>query len=611
VSQEQTSVAKEQIAASKETAPVPQELASMSPEQGPVLQEKEPASQDKASASQEQIPVSKEQTSVSKEPVSASQEQALVSQEQLPLSEVSPQIQSETSVQSAPVQKTNETRPPAESPAANKISLDIKGMDVVDVLKMLAQRANLNIVVGKNVTGRVTLFLKDTEPWDAFEIVILGNDLAYQKQGEIINIMTQRDYELQYGERFQDKKQAKIIKLRYAKAADLAKALNQIKTNVGKIVVDDGSNTVVIIDVPEKLKEMKEFIKKTDLPLQTQVFSLNYAAAEKLSPKLQEAITKGVGSLRIDERSNRIVVTDYPRSLAAISEIIKAFDDKTPQVLIDAQIIEIKPSDKFEMGVDWDYWIKTHFRTSLSLPINKTNALILSTATSTPTNPGDYKGIIDILRTIGDTKILSSPRIMVLNNQEAKILVGTKDAYITSSVTQTTGTAVTADTVNFVESGIKMFVTPTVNRDGFVTMKIKPEVSSAEVKSLISQDKKTDVPIITSSEAETTVMVKDGVTIIIGGLRRDRKLETVKKVPILGDLPGLRYFFSSTSIQIDKADLIILLTPHVMSGENSYTAFSEIKPRNGAVVDMRNGEIIEEKITAKPKTNLVPANAKK
>jgi type II secretory pathway component GspD/PulD (secretin) len=245
------------------------------------------------------------------------------------------------------------------------------------------------------------------------------------------------------------------------------------------------------------------------------------------------------------------------------------------------------------------------------LPINKTNALILSTATSTPTNPGDYKGIIDILRTIGDTKILSSPRIMVLNNQEAKILVGTKDAYITSSVTQTTGTAVTADTVNFVESGIKMFVTPTVNRDGFVTMKIKPEVSSAEVKSLISQDKKTDVPIITSSEAETTVMVKDGVTIIIGGLRRDRKLETVKKVPILGDLPGLRYFFSSTSIQIDKADLIILLTPHVMSGENSYTAFSEIKPRNGAVVDMRNGEIIEEKITAKPKTNLVPANAKK
>lgn len=131
-----------------------------------------------------------------------------------------------------------------KSPVDAKISLDIKGMDIVDILKMLAQRSGMNLVVGKNVTGRVTIFLKDVSIWDAFEIILLANDLAYEKTGDIINIMTQRDYELVFGDRFKDKKQAKTIQLKYAKAADLSRALNQIKTNVGRVVVDEGSNTL-------------------------------------------------------------------------------------------------------------------------------------------------------------------------------------------------------------------------------------------------------------------------------------------------------------------------------------------------------------------------------
>jgi len=484
-----------------------------------------------------------------------------------------------------------------------KVSLDIKGMDIIDVLKMLASKSGLNMVVGKNVTGRVTLFLKNIDPWDAFEIVVLSNDLAYEKKGNIINVMTQRDYEVLYGERFQDKKEARTIKLKYAKAADLSRALAQIKTNIGKIVIDEGSNTISLIDSSQKIEEMEKFINETDLPLETKVFHLNYAQADKLNAKIQEVITKGVGSLRFDERTNKIVVTDYPKRIEEISSVISAFDAKTTQVLIDAQVIEVKPSDKFEMGVDWNYWIKKYFQASTALPINTTGALILSTATGTPTKEGEFKGVMDMLRTIGDTKILSSPRIMVLNNQEAKILVGTKDAYITSTVTQTEGNAVTAETVNFVETGIKLFVTPIINEKGFVIMKIKPEVSSAITRTLISQDKKTEVPIVTSSEAETTVMVKDGVTIIIGGLRKDQHKKTVKKIPILGDIPGLRYFFSSTSDEITKTDLVILLTPHIMSGETAYTDFAEIKPQNGAVVDMVAGDIVKERIV-NPKTDL-------
>jgi type II secretory pathway component GspD/PulD (secretin) len=490
-----------------------------------------------------------------------------------------------------------------ESPiVSNKISLDIKGMDIVDVLKMLAQRQGLNIVVGKNVTGRVTLFLKDVDVWSAFEIILLSNELAYEKKGDIINVMTQRDYELMYGSRYEDKRQVKIIQLKYAKVADLSRSLNQIKTAIGNVVVDEVSNTAVLIDSPEKVKEMQAFIKSTDLPLQTQVFSLNYAQADKLSAKLQEAVTKGAGSIKIDERTNKIAVTDYPQKLEEIAKVIVAFDEKTPQVLIDAQIVEITPSDQFQMGVDWNYWIRRHFQLKNAMPLSTYatgTALFIGTPNEAPNTPGQYKAIIDLLRTIGDTKILSSPRIMAVNNQEAKILVGTKDAYVTQTTSQSgAGPQVTADQVNFVDVGIKLYVTPTVNRDNFVTMKIRPEISSSTYRDFGTANSPKQIPIVTTSESETTVMVRDGITLIIGGLRKDKRTKTVKKIPLIGDIPGLGFLFRSTDDKVEQNELVILLTPHIMSGESSLTDFSEIKPKDGAIATMEKGKIITRKVSS-------------
>ncbi|MBU1726438.1 MAG: hypothetical protein KJ880_02270 [Candidatus Omnitrophica bacterium] len=498
-------------------------------------------------------------------------------------------------------------QPVKSAQAGNKISLDIKGMDVIDVLKTLSSRSGLNLVIGKNVTGRVTLFLKDVDVWDAFEIVLLANDLAYEKKGNIINVMTQRDYELVYGERYQDKKQAKIIQLKFAKAADLARALSQIKSNIGRVVVDETSNTIALIDAPNKIVEMEEFIKRTDLPLETRVFSLNYAPADKLLPKIQEAVTKNLGSIRMDERTNKIAITDYPAKLDEINKIITAFDEKTAQVLIDAQVIEVTPSDQFQMGVDWEYWINKYFDIKLNLPINTItsgNSLFMGTLKQTSVDePGKYKGVIDILRTIGDTKILSSPRIMAINNQEAKILVGTKEAYITQTVSQgSSGIEVTADQVNFVDVGIKLYVTPTINRDNFVTMKIRPEISSSDYKDFGTTAKPNLVPIVTTSESETAVMVKDGVTIIIGGMRKDKRTKNVKQVPLIGDIPGLGNLFRRTDDKVETSDLVILLTPHIMTGERSYTDFSEIPPKEGVVASMVKGKIVTKKFPSEVKS---------
>ncbi|MBU1905616.1 MAG: hypothetical protein KJ923_01300, partial [Candidatus Omnitrophica bacterium] len=357
----------------------------------------------------------------------------------------------------------------------------------------------------------------------------------------------------------------------------------------------------VLIDTERMIEEMEGFIESIDLPTETRIFDINYAQVNTLNEKIQESVTKGVGSVKIDERTNKMAVTDFPEKIDEIAQLIKAFDEKTPQVLIDAQIIEISPSETFDVGIDWDYWIEKNFRMSTVLTaVTGTDKLSIGTNDVTPGKPGQYKAIIDMLRTIGETNILSSPRIMALNNQEAKILVGTKDAYITSTTSLSGDNTVTAQSVNFVDVGIKLFVTPTINNDGFVTMKIKPEVSSATRTDITSEGQITQVPIVTTSETETTVMIKDGVTIIIGGLKREQLEKTEKRIPIFGDIPFLGALFRSKTEEMNTTELVILLTPHIMSGESSFTEISQLQPKDGAIARMDDkGKIITEKIVTK------------
>ena len=347
------------------------------------------------------------------------------------------------------------SRPPAKQ---DKISLDLKGMDIVDVIKMISQRSGYNIIIGKNVSGKVTMFLKDVDIWEVFEIILSANNLAYEIKGGIIYIMTDKDYELTYGDKFKDKKHLLSRTLKFAKVQEVSKTITQMKSSVGKVIVDEATNTIVVDDTAGKLKQIEALIEELDKPVITRVFDLKYAQADKISAKLQESVTKGIGLIKIDERTNKMAITDYPDRIAELGRIIEAFDEKPLQVRIDAQIIEISPEkDEFKMGVDWDVWLSKNLRMANPLSLGNSNKLSLGMATAGISlgEKYDYKGVLDLLRTIGKTKILSSPSIMAINNQEAKILVGTKEAYITSSTSQSgSGTSETAQTVNFVDVGL-------------------------------------------------------------------------------------------------------------------------------------------------------------
>ena len=260
----------------------------------------------------------------------------------------------------------------------------------------------------------------------------------------------------------------------------------------------------------------------------------------------------------------KIVVTDTAAKIEEIKKIVQAFDQKEPEVLIEAKIAQIVLSDEYKMGVDWEAIVSDfhslNFKNSLSVlsGAEKSGRLSIGTIST-----DDYAVLLEALDTVGKTNILSSPRVTTRNNQEAKILVGSTEPYVTT--TPSAGPATTAQSVNFIEVGIKLFVTPMIHQDDFITMKIKPEVSS--VTRNIATGDATAIPVVETSEAETTVSVKNGVTIVIGGLIKDEKIKSIKKIPVLGDLPWVGFAFRNQDQLIRKTELVIFLTPRIITGD--------------------------------------------
>ncbi|MCM8784482.1 MAG: hypothetical protein NC818_06940 [Candidatus Omnitrophica bacterium] len=450
-----------------------------------------------------------------------------------------------------------------------KISLDIKGMDIVDVLKIFSMQTGLNIVAGKNVRGNVTIFLKDVDAANAFEIIMAANELAYEKEGNIVNVMTDRDYEVKYGRKFREPTQIKVVHLKYSSAADAAKALNEIKSRIGKVVADERSNSVVMLDNPTSIALMSEAIERMDVSIKTEVFAFNYAKVKDIEPRLTELVTKGTGQAKIDERTNKIIVTDTPQKIEEIRKIVAQLDAKTKEVLIEAKIIEITLSDDYQLGVDWKALLGKEFRMQFTDGMVGPFYVGKAAPDTDLLEGGEYKGFLKLLNTVGKTDILSTPKITAADNQEAKILVGEKRPFLTSETTyDQSGRPTVRDQVTFIDVGVKLNVTPTINEEGFITMKIKPEVSEAEDKILTGgEGTQKIVPLVKSTEAETTIMVKDGATVFLGGLIKDKQKRGVTKVPFLGDIPLLGNLFRTKTDKIEKSELVILLTPHIVIGE--------------------------------------------
>ncbi len=460
--------------------------------------------------------------------------------------------------------------------------LDLKNVDIADVLKLISQKSGLNIVVGSTIAGNVTLYLKNVTALDVLGIISKTNDLAYVQEARLIHVMTGADYERIYGRKFFNQNKIILQKLNYISIAEAVPMLERMKSPNGVILADARSGTISLNDLPENILDMVAFIREIDVPRMTKVFHLTYATAEDLAERITLILTPTVGSMRFDKRTNKVSVTDIPDKIREIEQMIIAFDVKEQQVSIEAKIVQVILSDQFQMGINWQAVLNTaHDLNAIS------NFDVLGSAAkhgrmSIGTLADDnYIAMIEALQTFGKTENLSNPHIMVTNNQEAKILVGSSEPYVTSTTTTpSSGPTTTAETINFIEVGVKLYVTPTVHQDGYITMKIKPEVSA--VTRNVTTSNNNTIPVVETSEAETTVLVKNGVTIVIGGLIKDETINTDLSVPILGKIPLLGAAFRSKDHYNRKTELVIFLTPRIISGGPSVAQKSE-KPRSDSL----------------------------
>lgn len=488
-----------------------------------------------------------------------------------------------------------------EEGLAKKISLDLRGMDIVDTIKFLSLKGNLNIVTSKNVSGRITLFLKDVTIADTLEVILLTNKLASVKKRNIITIMTEAEFEALYGKKYIDKREVLTVKLKYALPSTVGTALESLKSSIGKIIMDDATGTIILIDTPEKLEELEEAAIRFDEGLiekeprtMSKVFELEYAKVEDLETKISEALTADLGTVRTDERTNKIIVRDLPYKIKEIEELVNAFDAKTREVIIEAKVVELTLNDDFALGINWEKIFATTTK-----DINFLGNFPISYPTGTTgqhgkisigtwkhgfyedfqtedeeyfagsLDPRQTQQILTFLRSMGKVKIISSPHIAVCNNEEAKIMVGTRQPYATSTVSQSETTATTSWNAEFVDVGITLTVTPTINKSGYVKMHIKPEVSTLTDWFEILDDTGTAeirLPEVDTSNAETDVLVEDGRTIIIAGLIKETESLYKRRLPILGDIPILGGLFGSTATGIETKETVIFLTPRIISG---------------------------------------------
>ena len=272
-----------------------------------------------------------------------------------------------------------------------------------------------------------------------------------------------------------------------------------------------------------------------------------------------DALKSAAGKIIFNRMAGIIFATDFPRNLDAIQLFLEAIQNSVHrQVVIEAKVIEVKLNNDLQVGVNWNAVLGNAMR--LEQPLGLGSGSIQVGATI-----GDFNAVLTALAAQGTVDILSSPTISTLNNQPAIIRVGTQDVFFTTTtqVDPRTGTIIqTATTPSTINEGIVLDVTPQISDDGIIMMNIHPTIT--ERTGQATSPRGDSVPIVDVRETDTVVRVRQGETVFIGGLISDRKLETVNKVPLLGDIPFLGNVFRRTSRENRKTDLVILLTPRIL-----------------------------------------------
>jgi type IV pilus secretin PilQ/predicted competence protein len=407
-----------------------------------------------------------------------------------------------------------------------KLSLDFKDADIKNVFRLLAEVSGLNIVVTNDVNRKVTLRLVDV-PWDqALDLLIDTNGLGKEQIGNVVRIST----------------------------------ASQLKTERDALAA------------ARKAEETLE-------PLHTVYFNVNYAKVRDIEPKVKTLLSKRTDvSLVSDERSNTIMIRDIKKSVEDASALISKLDTRTPQILIESNLIETTPSFSRSLGTEIDLVSGRFLSSSRFLAGNPYSGSPNSVAPPFPVPASGFKfgflaanmnAFLTAAENEGNIKIISRPSIMTLNNVASsirserilRISLPSSTNIATGSGSSAAGAAVATEKIPV---GINLTVTPQVSSDGFVLLNINVKSSSIANSPTVGTGTSGVIPFDElNREAVANVLVKDGETIVIGGILKDTRQESESGTPFFKEIPILGWLFKNHRWQKDFEELMVFITPRI------------------------------------------------
>lgn len=415
--------------------------------------------------------------------------------------------------------------------------------DVAEVIRLLAERANLNFLYAEGtIKGRVTLNLRDVPLGVALQSLLSTHDLSIIREGEnVMRIVPRKEIRQTLVET-----KTIYIKLNWVPAATVVDTLSNVFANAGSVnsvKAHKESNTVIITDTPPNVALMRDLVYQIDVP-EKQVM------IEARMVELLIADGRDLGSQTTIEKAGSINSTakgtlgDNAAHTETVNTIVYDADGK-PSIVSKTIAVPAKAVDTFVSSL---------------LTGGGAPSLTFGGVISIFGKDFDIASTLDGLESRNVANILANPRIITLNNQEALIDIKREIPYIEAQ--QGASQQVTAATVKFKDAGVKLAVLPTITNNGFVRMRLEPEQDILAGRA--PNPGGGTIPIIDRRTAVTNVIVKDEDTVVLGGLREIDSLDTKTAYPWLGQTPIIGWFFKKDSKAHSKNDLMLFVTPHIV-----------------------------------------------
>ena len=403
-----------------------------------------------------------------------------------------------------------------------------KDMAITDALTFLQHRYRKNIVWTAGVQGSITVGTLYDVTFEQALDAILSYGFKYIEEGNFIKVYT--DEEFKAIREDTNRMVHRVFHLYYIAAAE-------IKTLIVPVLSENG-----------KIES-------------TSPASVDFSATDSISTTAGGGDTVAV--------QDTIVVSDYPENIAKVEEIIEAVDIKPKQVLIEATILSATLTEGIELGIDWKTLHGSVITQLADLSRGAPDFLGFAGTSIGDSAVGDggltvgfahdnVAGIVTALEEISDITILANPKLLAVNKQLGQVYIGQKIAYISSTTVTETGTT---QEVSFLDTGTKLSFRPYIGNDGYVRMDIHPKDSSGTLRTIATG---TDAPDETSAELVTNIVVKDGETVVIGGMFRDKAESKRGQVPILGEIPLAGALFRDTADSLRREEVVVMLTPHII-----------------------------------------------